>query len=77
MMRYSSRQLEDIYDKTGGRCYYCRKKLTWHNYGKSGESGAWEVDHSNPAAIGETYYMQDLVPLCIDCSRSRRAKVAH
>lgn len=70
-MGFSEEQLNDIYDKTGGYCEYCGKKIASVNYGKVGERGAWEVDHSNPKSRGGTDYQRNLVPACIPCNRDK------
>jgi len=70
-MGYTAEELNDIYDKTGGYCWHCGKKLAWKNYGKPGERGAWEVDHSVPISRGGTDYLRNLVPTCIECNRNK------
>lgn len=70
-MPYSAEELNYIYDKTGGYCEYCDKKLAFKNYGMLGERGAWEVDHSNPRCRGGTDYLRNLFPACIDCNRNK------
>ena len=72
-MPYSNLDLIEIFNKTGGRCYHCRKTLARKNYGIVGAKGAWEVDHSNPRALGGTDYLRNLVPSCISCNRSKGA----
>ena len=71
-MRYTDDDLSYIYDKTGGYCYHCEKKLAFINYGLFGSKGVWEVDHSNPIARGGTDYLRNLVPSCISCNRSKQ-----
>lgn len=71
-MPYTDEELNYIYDKTGGYCYYCGKKLAFTNYGKPKRRGAWEVDHSNPISRGGTDYYRNLFPSCIPCNRSKR-----
>ncbi|HEX76873.1 MAG TPA: HNH endonuclease [Dehalococcoidia bacterium] len=70
-MPYSGGELRFIFDKTGGHCYYCRKRLAWSNYGVVGARGAWEVDHSKPRSRGGTEYLRNLVPSCVPCNRSK------
>ena len=55
-MGWSNDILNKVYDKTGGYCYHCGKKLAWKNYGISKARGAWEVDHSNPLSKGGTVF---------------------
>jgi len=68
---WSEDDLNYIYDKTGGYCYYCGKKIDWSNYGAHGEKGAWTVDHMLPVSRGGTDHMNNLVPACIPCNSSK------
>jgi hypothetical protein len=67
-MGYDSDRLNAIYDKTGGYCHLCDKKLSFTNHGKQGAKGAWHVDHSKPKAKGGTNHMNNLFPSCISCN---------
>lgn len=71
-MAWTNDELNDIYDKNGGYCWHCDKKLSFTNYGKPGEKGAWEVDHSIPRVRGGTHHFNNLVPACIECNRSKQ-----
>jgi 5-methylcytosine-specific restriction endonuclease McrA len=70
---YTDDELSYIYDKNDGYCWHCGKKLAFTNYGLIGARGAWEVDHSVSKAQGGTDYLQNLVPACISCNRSKGA----
>ena len=70
-MGYKWEDLEYIYNKTGGYCYHCGKKIAWSNYGNPGAKGAWEVDHSRPRSRGGSDYFRNLNPPCIPCNRSK------
>jgi hypothetical protein len=76
MVRFTDEQLTEIYDKTGGYCRYCEKKLAFTNYGKAGRKGAWEVDHANPVSRGGTDYYRNLSPACIECNRDKSDRTA-
>lgn len=65
--------LHIIFEKTGGRCYHCAKKLSFSNYGTIDGHGSWEIDHSTPRAEGGTDYLRNLFPSCIKCNRSKGA----
>jgi 5-methylcytosine-specific restriction endonuclease McrA len=65
-------RLNDIYDKTSGRCHLCGKRLSFHNHGCNGRRGAWHVDHSVPRARGGTDHLNNLMPACIPCNCSKR-----
>ncbi|HYT00031.1 MAG TPA: HNH endonuclease signature motif containing protein [Thermoplasmata archaeon] len=70
-MQWDQATLDWVYDKTGGYCRYCEKKLSRTNYARPGERGAWEVDHSVPISLGGTDYFSNLWPACIDCNRDK------
>jgi hypothetical protein len=63
--------LEDIFEKTDGYCRYCGKQLAWDNYGRVGERGAWEVDHSVPISRDGTNYFRNLWPACVACNTEK------
>ena len=50
---------EKVWDKTGGYCYYCGKKLDPNN---------WEIDHKIPKSRGGTDALDNLVPCCPECN---------
>ena len=72
-MAYSDEKLTRIYDRTSGYCHICHKKLSFGNYARYGERGAWEVEHSKPKAHGGTNHGNNLFAACISCNRSKRA----
>src|SRR6266487_3114039 len=72
-MQYTSQDLRRIYDRTSGYCHLCGKKLALSNYGRLGDKGAWEVEHSNARARGGTDRLTNLYPACISCNRSKGA----
>lgn len=49
-MAYSAKDVNWVYDRTAGECFYCDKQISFKNYGQVGEHGAWEVDHFIPVA---------------------------
>jgi len=70
-MPWDGNTLDWVYDRTGGYCRYCGKKIYWSNYGRLDGRGAWEVDHSVPVSLGGTDYLRNLWPACIDCNRDK------
>lgn len=68
---WTSEELSRIFDKTGGYCRYCEKRLAWRNYGAPGAKAAWEVDHSVPLSRRGTNHMNNLFPACIPCNREK------
>ncbi len=71
-MAFDPRRLDEIFKKTDGQCHICRKKLARKNYGAIGARGVWEVEHSVPQAAGGTHHLNNLLPACIPCNRSKR-----
>lgn len=60
---------DNVYDRTAGRCHICGKQLARCNYGKHGQRGAWEIEHSVPRARGGSDHGNNLYPACIRCNR--------
>jgi hypothetical protein len=65
-----------FYEKAGGRCEWCGKKLTWKNRGRKGR-GAWEIHHHPPkSGMSRTFrgvispdIIMFLRVLCWECHR--------
>lgn len=72
MATYDKATLRKIYDRTAGDCHICWKKVAFTNYGKQGERGAWEVEHSNPRAAGGTDRLNNLFAAHISCNRAKQ-----
>lgn len=72
-MAYTDDDLERIYDRTSGKCHLRHKKLSFRNYARYGEKGAWEVEHSKPRARGGGSRLSNLFAACISCNRSKCA----
>ena len=70
-MRFSDADIARIYDRTSGKCHLCHKKLALTNYGRFGERGAWEVEHSRARARGGSDRLTNLYAACISCNRSK------
>ncbi len=70
-MPYTQIQIRRIYDRTDGHCHLCYCKLSIINFGKRGERGAWEVEHSRARAVGGTDHGNNLKPACVSCNRSK------
>ena len=70
-MGFSEELKASIFQKTGGYCYHCGKKLSWNNYGLLNTKGCWEIDHSLPKSKGGTDHLNNMVPSCIPCNRNK------
>src|SRR5574341_373946 len=67
-MPYSDGEINWVYDRGGGMCFYCGMRLSFHNHGKVGERGAWEVDHFIPRASRGAHQPYNWVAACVDCN---------
>jgi 5-methylcytosine-specific restriction endonuclease McrA len=70
-MGFSDEARSRIYDRTGGYCHICGRKVYFQNYGFLGARGAWEVEHSIPWALGGTDHLNNLYAACIVCNRGK------
>ena len=71
-MKCDAPRLNAIYDRTGGHCHLCHKKLAFKNYALFGQRGAWEIEHSVPRVLGGTNRLGNLYPACISCNRQKQ-----
>jgi HNH endonuclease len=70
-MPYSEDQIALIFRKTDGRCHICWKRLQFSAYG---QTGGWEVEHSNPRCNGGTDRLCNLFPAHVSCNRAKGIK---
>jgi hypothetical protein len=70
-MGLNTEQLDRIYRRTSGYCHLCHSTLARKNYGKPGQRGAWEVEHSVPRSKGGTDHPNNLYPACVGCNREK------
>jgi len=71
-MKCDAQRLNAIYDRTGGYCHICHKKLAFQSYAAFGRRGAWEIEHSVPRVLGGTDRLCNLYPACIRCNRQKQ-----
>lgn len=69
-----STKIAAAFASTGGSCHLCGKRLCRKHYGRPGEPGAWEVDHSVPRALGGTDHGNNLRAAHTTCNRSKGTK---
>jgi 5-methylcytosine-specific restriction endonuclease McrA len=70
-MAYTEEEVNLVYDRTGGRCFYCGKQLSFKNYGAVDEKGAWEIDHFIPRASYGAHQPHNWVPACVPCNTEK------
>ena len=71
---YSNERLNEIFNKTNGKCRHCGMQLAFKNYGKRYARGGWEVDHSVPKSKGGTENLRNLWPTCWICNLDKSAR---
>src|SRR5580658_2913501 len=69
-MNLSDEELQEIFVKGEGHCFYCRSPIDMDRYGSSG-SGGWEIDHYVARSEGGTSDLSNLVPACRTCNRGK------
>ena len=70
-MAYTRTELKEIYDRTSGYCHICHRKMSFTNYGRPGQKGAWEIEHSVPRSKGGTDHGNNLFGAHITCNREK------
>jgi 5-methylcytosine-specific restriction endonuclease McrA len=67
-MSYTDDDINWVYDRAGGQCFYRDMRLSFKNYGIVGAKGAWEIDHFLPVRSGGAHQPYNWVPACVDCN---------
>jgi 5-methylcytosine-specific restriction endonuclease McrA len=70
-MPFTRAELKNIYDRTSGYCHICHRKMSFTNYGRPRERGAWEIEHSVPQSKGGTDHGNNLFGAHITCNREK------
>ena len=66
--RSISRRRRQIFERSEGRCHYCRAALTL--------DGQWHIEHMVPRALGGPDAAGNLVAACAPCNLSKRDRTA-
>lgn len=66
-------RLRAIFARTDGKCHICHRQLSFCNYNKFGERGAWEIEHSTPKCMGGTDRLNNLYAAHMSCNRRKGA----
>ena len=66
--RRVSRRRREIFDRSEGRCHYCRAALTL--------DGRWHVEHMVPRALGGEDGACNLVAACAPCNLTKQDRTA-
>ena len=65
--------VEEVWDRTRGKCMICGKNLTWKNRDKRGSKGAWKIGTIiNPSSKG--YVLSNCEIDCLECYELTREK---
>ena len=63
-----SKRRRELFEKSEGKCHYCRGALTL--------DGKWHVEHMMPRALGGEDELGNLVASCVACNLAKRDKTA-
>jgi hypothetical protein len=66
--RKISRRRRKVFDRSEGRCAYCRTPLML--------DGQWHVEHQMPRALGGDDSAANLVAACVHCNLAKGARTA-
>jgi 5-methylcytosine-specific restriction endonuclease McrA len=67
-VRPISRRRRQVFERSGGRCHYCRSVLTL--------DGRWHVEHMVPRALGGGEAAANLVAACAPCNLAKGDRTA-
>lgn len=67
-VRSISRRRREVFDRSEGRCHYCRTTLTL--------DGRWHVEHMVPLALNGRDGVPNLVAACAPCNLRKRDRTA-
>lgn len=63
-----SRRRREVFERSGGRCHYCRRSLEL--------ASDWHVEHQMPLALGGTDSPGNLVAACAPCNLAKNDRTA-
>ena len=72
-----------VFNKTGGICFYCADKILWEEYRLHGYrvGGAWQIDHYVPRVLCKAFKVKNcngfanLFPACWRCNNRKRGRL--
>ena len=70
-MGYTDDEINQVYDRTNRKCFYCNIQLSFKNYGKVGARGAWEIDHFISLRSGGAHQSYNWVAACVNCNTQK------
>ena len=72
MMSAPSKKSVQVYQKTGGRCWYCGCNVD--PYAGQVTAKLFVVEHQTPLSRGGTHDIGNLVPACLSCNSQKGDK---
>ncbi len=66
-MIYTDEDVNWVFNRMGGRCFYCSMRLSRENFGLIVERGAWDIDNFIPLSRNGAFRRDNWVPSCIIC----------
>ncbi len=70
-MGYTDEDVNWVYARTEGQCFYCGIRLSFRNYGIVGNKCAWEIDHFIPIVSNGAHQPYNWVPACVNCNTEK------
>jgi 5-methylcytosine-specific restriction endonuclease McrA len=70
-MSYNEKHLVEVFNRTGGCCFYCSRDLAFHAYRLYSERGAWVVDRFIPVSKGGVDGPENWAACCLACSHQK------
>ncbi len=61
----------EVFNRTQGRCFYCRRELVFHAYRAFTERGAWVIDRFIPISKGGSDSPRNWTACCLACSHRK------
>ena len=74
---WTDEELNIIFDRTSGHCWFCKHPLKWSHYGDRSFAMGWEVDHRVAVANGGTDDISNLIPACWTCNNAKATRNAN
>lgn len=66
MPRWSDKTIIQVYQRSGGRCFDCKR-----HHDLNGYTYTWNVDHLMPKSLGGKDHVTNLAVACITCNTSK------
>ncbi len=69
-MRYSKQEIQWVFERMKGHCFYCGMKIAMGQYRLSAHPGAWDINNFIPTQA-KSEQKKNWVPACVHCNASK------